>query len=177
MLEIEEKKISPTALPTYGLHAPVHPGTAPFCLTTHSTDDFEVILVRLTERWDWIIATVHVYDFFPTSISSTVSCLVPDLERGVMTCGFRLVSRPTVVGCSQGNSKTGREGKASSTLGYMSSMGYSPHVPAKHALHRFNEENKTKPGITCEVESTDEGLTTELQLDCLPVHEPADTGQ
>ncbi|KAI6158441.1 hypothetical protein EDD17DRAFT_1488682, partial [Pisolithus thermaeus] len=103
-------------------------------------------------------------------------------------------------------SKTGREGKASSTLGYMSSMGYSPHVPAKHALHRmscvllcitillygindhiffpptmhtpgFNEENKTKPGITCEVESTDEGLTTELQLDCLPVHEPADTGQ
>ncbi|KAI6113847.1 hypothetical protein EV401DRAFT_2074283 [Pisolithus croceorrhizus] len=30
-------------------------------LIMHSTDDLAVVLVRLTERWDWIIAAYHSY--------------------------------------------------------------------------------------------------------------------
>ncbi|KAF4618821.1 hypothetical protein D9613_010085 [Agrocybe pediades] len=77
----------------------------------------------------------------------------------------------------------------SSTLGYMSFVGYASYSPAKHALRGladtlqselmlygvnvqiffpptmytpgYEEENKTKPGITLKIESTDDGLTAE----------------
>ncbi|KAH7882640.1 hypothetical protein F5I97DRAFT_1907035 [Phlebopus sp. FC_14] len=86
----------------------------------------------------------------------------------------------------------GKKGKivlVSSTLGFMSFVGYSSYSPAKHALRGlaealrselllygidmhiffpptmytpgFDEENKTKPAITRMIESTDEGLTAE----------------
>ncbi|KAF8439756.1 hypothetical protein L210DRAFT_3401946 [Boletus edulis BED1] len=86
--------------------------------------------------------------------------------------------------------RRGQKGKiilVSSTLGFMSFIGYSSYSPAKHALRAlaeclrsegilygitthiffpptmytpgFDEENKTKPAITRKIESTDEGLT------------------
>lgn len=77
----------------------------------------------------------------------------------------------------------------SSTLGYMSFLGWSSYAPAKHALRGladtlqselmlysidvhiffpptmftpgYDEENKTKPKIVREIESTDDGLTAD----------------
>ncbi|KAG2035228.1 hypothetical protein BDR03DRAFT_868559 [Suillus americanus] len=86
--------------------------------------------------------------------------------------------------------KKGKIVLVSSTLGYMSLIGYSSYSPAKHALRGladslhselmlygidthiffpptmytpgFEEENKTKPAITKAIESADEGLTPDL---------------
>ncbi|KAG1847354.1 hypothetical protein DFJ58DRAFT_663380, partial [Suillus subalutaceus] len=84
--------------------------------------------------------------------------------------------------------KKGKIVLVSSTLGYMSLIGYSSYSPAKHALRGladslhsesklyginthiflptmytpgFEEENKTKPAITRAIESADEGLTAD----------------
>ncbi|KAG2340737.1 NAD(P)-binding protein [Suillus weaverae] len=85
--------------------------------------------------------------------------------------------------------KKGKIVLVSSTLGYMSLIGYSSYSPAKHALRGladslhselmlygidthiffpptmytpgFEEENKTKPAITRTIESADEGLTSD----------------
>ncbi|KAG8215381.1 hypothetical protein J3R82DRAFT_8980 [Butyriboletus roseoflavus] len=88
--------------------------------------------------------------------------------------------------------RRGQKGKiilVSSTLGFMSFVGYGSYSPAKHALRAlaeclrsegllygitahiffpptmytpgFDAENKTKPAITRKIESTDEGLTAE----------------
>ncbi|KAG1751848.1 hypothetical protein EDB19DRAFT_1674042 [Suillus lakei] len=85
--------------------------------------------------------------------------------------------------------KTGKIILVSSTLGYMSFVGYSSYSPAKHALRGladslhtelmlygidihiffpptmytpgFDEEKKTKPAITKRIESIDKGLTAE----------------
>ncbi|KAG2035285.1 oxidoreductase [Suillus americanus] len=86
--------------------------------------------------------------------------------------------------------KKGKIVLVSSTLGYMSLVGYFLYSPAKHALRGladslhselmlygidthiffpptmytpgFEEENKTKPAITKAIESADEGLTPDL---------------
>jgi len=84
----------------------------------------------------------------------------------------------------------------SSTLGYMSFLGYSTYSPAKHALRGladtlqselmlyeidvhiffppgmyntpgYEEENKTKPTIVLEIESTDKGLTSDQAAQAL----------
>lgn len=88
--------------------------------------------------------------------------------------------------------KTRKKGKicfVSSTLGYMSLIGYGSYSPAKHALRGladtlrfelqlynidvqiffpctmftpgYEEENKTKPKITLKIEESDAGLTAE----------------
>jgi hypothetical protein len=88
--------------------------------------------------------------------------------------------------------KTRKKGKicfVSSTLGYMSMIGYASYAPAKHALRGladalrselqlysidvhvffpctmftpgYEEENKTKPKITLKIEESDSGLTSE----------------
>ncbi|KIJ64202.1 hypothetical protein HYDPIDRAFT_112154 [Hydnomerulius pinastri MD-312] len=88
--------------------------------------------------------------------------------------------------------KRGTKGKivlVSSTLGFMSFVGYASYSPAKHALRGlaealrselllygisahiffpptmytpgFDEENKTKPPITRKIEETDDGLSAE----------------
>ena len=83
----------------------------------------------------------------------------------------------------------------SSTLGYMSFVGYASYSPGKHALRGladtlhselmlygidvhiyfpatmytpgFEEESKTKPQITRTIESTDEGVTPEQAAQAL----------
>lgn len=88
--------------------------------------------------------------------------------------------------------RTRKKGKicfVSSTLGYMSMIGYASYSPAKHALRGladtlrselqlynidvhiffpctmftpgYEEENKTKPKITLKIEESDSGLTAE----------------
>jgi len=85
--------------------------------------------------------------------------------------------------------KKGKICFVSSTLGYMSLIGYASYSPAKHALRGladtlrfelqlynidvqiffpctmftpgYEEENKTKPGITLKLEEDDAGLTAE----------------
>lgn len=88
--------------------------------------------------------------------------------------------------------RTRKKGKicfVSSTLGYMSLIGYASYAPAKHALRGladtlrselqlysidvqiffpctmftpgYEEENKTKPRITLKIEESDSGLTAE----------------
>lgn len=88
--------------------------------------------------------------------------------------------------------RTRKKGKicfVSSTLGYMSMIGYASYAPAKHALRGladalrselqlysidvqiffpctmftpgYEEENKTKPRITLKIEESDSGLTAE----------------
>ncbi|KAL4072381.1 hypothetical protein V8B97DRAFT_1870391 [Scleroderma yunnanense] len=113
-----------------------------------------------------------------------------DFERG-MRDGF-WVQAWTAFAAAKEMAKQGKKGKivlVSSTLGYMSFVGYASYSPAKHALRGlaeslrselllygidvhiffpptmytpgFDEENKTKPAITRKIESTDEGLTAE----------------
>lgn len=113
-----------------------------------------------------------------------------DFERG-MTDGF-WVQAWTAFAVAKEMARQNKKGKiilVSSTLGYMSFVGYSSYAPAKHALRGlaeslrselllygidvhiffpptmytpgFDEENKTKPSITRKIESTDEGLTAE----------------
>ncbi|KAF8162844.1 oxidoreductase [Crassisporium funariophilum] len=85
--------------------------------------------------------------------------------------------------------KGGKITLVSSTLGYMSFVGYGSYSPAKHGLRGladtlqsemmlygvdvhiffpptmytpgYEEENKSKPSITLKIESTDEGLTAD----------------
>lgn len=113
-----------------------------------------------------------------------------DFERGMVN-GFWLQAW-TAFAAAKEMAKKGKKGKiilVSSTLGFMSFVGYSNYSPAKHALRGlaeslrselllygidvhiffpptmytpgFEEENKTKPAITRKIESTDEGLTAE----------------
>jgi 3-dehydrosphinganine reductase len=113
-----------------------------------------------------------------------------DLSRG-MTNGYWVQAWTAFAAAKQmvrGNKK-GKIVLVSSTLGYMSFIGYSSYSPAKHALRGladslhselmlygidthiffpptmytpgFEEENKTKPVITRAIESADEGLTAD----------------
>ncbi|KAG6329625.1 hypothetical protein ID866_9465 [Astraeus odoratus] len=113
-----------------------------------------------------------------------------DFERG-MTDGF-WVQAWTAFAAAKEMARQGKKGKivlVSSTLGYMSFVGYASYSPAKHALRGlaeclrselllygidvhiffpptmytpgYEEENKTKPAITRKIESLDEGQTPE----------------
>ncbi|KAG1876041.1 hypothetical protein C8R48DRAFT_690544 [Suillus tomentosus] len=113
-----------------------------------------------------------------------------DLSRG-MTNGYWIQAWTAFAAAKQmvREKKKGKIVLVSSTLGYMSLIGYSSYSPAKHALRGladslhselmlygidthiffpptmytpgFEEENKTKPAITRTIESADEGLTAE----------------
>ncbi|KIK40434.1 hypothetical protein CY34DRAFT_107785 [Suillus luteus UH-Slu-Lm8-n1] len=114
-----------------------------------------------------------------------------DLSRG-MANGYWVQAWTAFAAAKQmvrENKKKGKIVLVSSTLGYMSLIGYSSYSPAKHALRGladslhselmlygidthiffpptmytpgFEEENKTKPAITRTIESTDEGLTAD----------------
>ncbi|KAG1826562.1 hypothetical protein EV424DRAFT_1390915 [Suillus variegatus] len=113
-----------------------------------------------------------------------------DLSRG-MTNGYWIQAWTAFAAAKQmvRENKKGKIVLVSSTLGYMSLIGYSSYSPAKHALRGladslhselmlygidthiffpptmytpgFEEENKTKPAITRTIESADEGLTAE----------------
>ncbi|KAJ6577430.1 oxidoreductase [Mycena capillaripes] len=111
-----------------------------------------------------------------------------DLKQG-MVQGY-WVQAWTVMVAAKKMVRDGSKGKivlVSSTLGYMSFLGWASYSPAKHALRGladtlqsefmlydidihiffppamftpgFDEENKTKPPIVREIESTDDGLT------------------
>ncbi|KAI6039569.1 hypothetical protein EDC04DRAFT_3006968 [Pisolithus marmoratus] len=119
-----------------------------------------------------------------------VDMTAEDFERG-MTDGFWVqawIAFATAKEMTRQN-EMGKIILVSSTLGYMSFVGYCSYAPAKHALRGlaeslrselllygidvhiffpptmytpgFDEENKTKPSITRKIESTDEGLTAE----------------
>ncbi|KAH7906598.1 hypothetical protein BJ138DRAFT_1162259 [Hygrophoropsis aurantiaca] len=119
-----------------------------------------------------------------------------DLTNG-MTNGY-WVQAWTAFAAAKQMAREGKKGKivlVSSTLGFMSFIGYSSYSPAKHALRGlaealhselmlygidthiffpptmytpgFDEENKTKPAITRKIESTDEGLTAEQAASAL----------
>lgn len=114
-----------------------------------------------------------------------------DLSRG-MANGYWIQAWTAFAAAKQMVRENKQKGKivlVSSTLGYMSLIGYSSYSPAKHALRGladslhselmlygidthiffpptmytpgFEEENKTKPAITRTIESTDEGLTAD----------------
>ncbi|KAG1796334.1 uncharacterized protein HD556DRAFT_1234542 [Suillus plorans] len=113
-----------------------------------------------------------------------------DLSSG-MTNGYWIQAWTAFAAAKQmvRENKKGKIVLVSSTLGYMSLIGYSSYSPAKHALRGladslhselmlygidthiffpptmytpgFEEENKTKPAITRTIESADEGLTAE----------------
>lgn len=114
-----------------------------------------------------------------------------DLSRG-MANGYWVQAWTAFAAAKQMVRENKQKGKivlVSSTLGYMSLIGYSSYSPAKHALRGladslhselmlygidthiffpptmytpgFEEENKTKPAITRTIESTDEGLTAD----------------
>ncbi|KAG2051400.1 NAD(P)-binding protein [Suillus hirtellus] len=113
-----------------------------------------------------------------------------DLSRG-MTNGYWIQAWTAFAAAKQmvRENKKGKIVLVSSTLGYMSLIGYSSYSPAKHALRGladslhselmlygidthiffpptmytpgFEEENKTKPAITRTIESADEGLTAD----------------
>ncbi|KAG0693242.1 hypothetical protein DFH29DRAFT_816540 [Suillus ampliporus] len=113
-----------------------------------------------------------------------------DLTRG-MSNGYWIQAWTAFAAAKQmvRENKKGKIILVSSTLGYMSLIGYSSYSPAKHALRGladslhselmlygidthiffpptmytpgFDEENKTKPAITRTIESTDEGLTAD----------------
>jgi len=111
-----------------------------------------------------------------------------DLSNG-MTTGY-WVQAWTALAAAKQMAREERKGKivlVSSTLGYMSFIGWSSYAPSKHALRGladslhsefmlygidmhiffpptmytpgYEVENLTKPKITLEIESTDEGLT------------------
>ncbi|EGO03057.1 hypothetical protein SERLA73DRAFT_131545 [Serpula lacrymans var. lacrymans S7.3] len=119
-----------------------------------------------------------------------------DLTRGMVN-GY-WVQAWTAFAAAKQMAREGKKGKiifVSSTLGYMSLVGYTSYSPAKHALRGladslrselllygidvhcffpptmytpgFEEENKTKPAITRHIESTDEGLTAEQAASAL----------
>lgn len=113
-----------------------------------------------------------------------------DLSRG-MANGYWIQAWTAFAAAKQmvRENKKGKIVLVSSTLGYMSLIGYSSYSPAKHALRGladslhselmlygidthiffpptmytpgFEEENKTKPAITRAIESSDEGLTAD----------------
>jgi len=111
-----------------------------------------------------------------------------DMTNG-MTQGY-WVQAWTVMAAARKMVRDGVKGKivlVSSTLGYMSFLGYASYAPPKHALRGladtlqselmlyeidvhiffpptmftpgYEEENKTKPKIVVDIESTDDGLT------------------
>ncbi|KNZ78088.1 3-ketodihydrosphingosine reductase TSC10, partial [Termitomyces sp. J132] len=113
-----------------------------------------------------------------------------DLIDG-MTMGY-WVQAWTAFAAAKLMARQERKGKivfVSSTLGYMSFLGWSSYSPAKHALRGladtlhselmlygidvhiffpptmftpgFNHENETKPKIVREIESTDDGMTAD----------------
>ncbi|KAG1839561.1 hypothetical protein DFJ58DRAFT_812053 [Suillus subalutaceus] len=113
-----------------------------------------------------------------------------DLSRGMENVYW--VQAWTAFAAAKRMVRENKKGKivlVSSTLGYMSLIGYSSYSPAKHALRGladslhselmlygidthiffpptmytpgFEEENKTKPAITRAIESADEGLTAD----------------
>ncbi|KAG1883373.1 hypothetical protein F4604DRAFT_1575867 [Suillus subluteus] len=113
-----------------------------------------------------------------------------DLSRGMENVYW--VQAWTAFAAAKRMMRKNKKGKivlVSSTLGYMSFIGYSSYSPAKHALRGladslhselmlygidthiffpptmytpgFEEENKTKPAITRAIESADEGLTAD----------------
>ncbi|KAH7927015.1 NAD(P)-binding protein [Leucogyrophana mollusca] len=119
-----------------------------------------------------------------------------DLTQGMIN-GY-WVQAWTAFAAAKQMAREGKKGKivlVSSTLGFMSFVGYSSYSPAKHALRGlaealhselmlygidthiffpptmytpgFDEENKTKPAITRTIESTDEGLTAEQAASAL----------
>ncbi|KAI6161268.1 hypothetical protein EDD17DRAFT_1591142 [Pisolithus thermaeus] len=57
-------------------------------LIMHSTDDLAVVLVRLTERWDWIIAAYRSYLGLPAGNDYTIVCTLVLLT---ITQGMRLL--------------------------------------------------------------------------------------
>ncbi|KAG6816196.1 hypothetical protein H0H87_007827 [Tephrocybe sp. NHM501043] len=108
-----------------------------------------------------------------------------------MTAGY-WVQAWTAFAAAKQMAKQGRKGKitfVSSTLGYMTFLGWSSYSPAKHALRGladtlqselmlygidvhiffpptmftpgYDIENETKPKIVREIESTDDGLTAD----------------
>ncbi|EIW74911.1 oxidoreductase [Coniophora puteana RWD-64-598 SS2] len=113
-----------------------------------------------------------------------------DLTKG-MVDGY-WVQAWTALAAAKAMAKQGVKGKivlVSSTLGYMSFVGYASYSPAKHALRGladtlrselllygidvhcffpptmftpgYDEESKSKPAITKKIEETDDGLTAE----------------
>jgi len=113
-----------------------------------------------------------------------------DLSQG-MTAGY-WVQAWTAFAAAKQMAREERKGKiifVSSTLGYMSFIGWSSYSPAKHALRGladtlhselllygidvhiffpptmytpgYEVENRTKPALTKRIEETDEGLTAE----------------
>ncbi|KAJ7510448.1 oxidoreductase [Mycena galericulata] len=119
-----------------------------------------------------------------------------DMEQGMVN-GY-WVQAWTAMAAAKKMVRDGTKGKivlVSSTLGYMSFIGWASYSPAKHALKGladtlqsefmlydidihiffppamftpgFDEENKTKPRIVREIESTDDGLTADAAAKAL----------
>ncbi|KAJ6570125.1 oxidoreductase [Mycena vulgaris] len=119
-----------------------------------------------------------------------------DMQEGMIN-GY-WVQAWTAMAAAKRMVRDGAKGKivlVSSTLGYMSFIGWASYAPAKHALRGladtlqsefmlydisvhiffpptmftpgFDEENKTKPKIVREIESTDDGLTAEAAAQAL----------
>ncbi|KAJ7116443.1 hypothetical protein C8R44DRAFT_854845 [Mycena epipterygia] len=119
-----------------------------------------------------------------------------DLTEGMVN-GY-WVQAWTVMAAAKKMVRDGSKGKivlVSSTLGYMSFIGWASYSPAKHALRGladtlqsefmlydidihiffpptmftpgYDEENKTKPKIVREIESTDDGLTPDAAAQAL----------
>ncbi|KAJ7733413.1 oxidoreductase [Mycena maculata] len=111
-----------------------------------------------------------------------------DLQEGMVNAYW--VQAWTVMAAAKKMVREGSKGKivlVSSTLGYMSFIGWASYSPAKHALRGladtlqsefmlydidvhiffpptmftpgYDEENKTKPRIVRDIESTDDGMT------------------
>ncbi|KAJ7454724.1 oxidoreductase [Mycena latifolia] len=119
-----------------------------------------------------------------------------DMQEGMIN-GY-WVQAWTAMAAAKKMVREGAKGKivlVSSTLGYMSFIGYASYSPAKHALRAladtlqsefmlydidihiffpptmftpgYEEENKTKPKIVREIESTDDGLTPDAAAKAL----------
>ncbi|KAJ7301166.1 oxidoreductase [Mycena albidolilacea] len=119
-----------------------------------------------------------------------------DMEQGMIN-GY-WVQVWTAMATAKKMVREGSKGKivlVSSTLGYMSFIGFASYSPAKHALRGladtlqsefmlydidvhiffpptmftpgYDEENKTKPQITKDIESTDEGITADAAAKAL----------
>ncbi|KAJ7938221.1 oxidoreductase [Mycena leptocephala] len=119
-----------------------------------------------------------------------------DLREGMVN-GY-WVQAWTVMAAAKKMVRDGSKGKivlVSSTLGYMSFVGWASYSPAKHALRGladtlqsefmlydidihiffpptmftpgYEEENKTKPQLVLDIESTDDGITPEAAAHAL----------
>ncbi|KAJ7733412.1 oxidoreductase, partial [Mycena maculata] len=119
-----------------------------------------------------------------------------EMEQGMIN-GY-WVQAWTVMAAAKKMVRDGSKGKivlVSSTLGYMSFIGWASYSPAKHALRGladtlqsefmlydidihiffpptmftpgYDEENKTKPPIVRDIESTDDGMTADAAANAL----------